>query len=111
MSDFDNIPEIADVILDRETLDGTKVPIDSILNVPLIFTGWDIRPSKHKKDGAESCLTLQFIQDGRKHITFTGSNVLIQQIEAFEAVCGDKRVFKAAIRKIDKFFKFCRTEG
>ncbi len=110
MVDMSKIPEITDVIPDRETLDGTKVPIESILNVPLVFTGWEIRPSKHRKDGAENCLTLQFIQDGKKHITFTGSNVLINQIEAFDAVCGDKRIFKAAIRKIDRFYKFCRTE-
>jgi len=112
MTDYADIPEIADVIPDRETLDGSKVNIDSILNMPLVFTGWRIDESKHKKPGNERVLTLQFIQGEQKHIIFTGSNVLISQIEAFEAV-RDKsmpRMFKATIHKIDKFYKFGRTE-
>lgn len=112
MTDYTDIPEIADVIPDRETLDGTKVSIDSILNVPLVFTGWEIRPSKHKKPGNEQCLTLQFERNGQHHIVFTGSNVLISQIEAYEAA-RDKtkpRMFKAVIRKIDNFYKFGRSE-
>ena len=111
MTDYSDIPEIADVIPDRETLDGTKVSIDSILNMPLVFTGWRIDASKHKKPGNEQCLTLQFIQNGQRHIVFTGSNVLISQIEAFDAA-RDKskpRMFKAVIQKIDKFYKFCRS--
>ena len=112
MTDFADIPEFADVIPDRETLDGTKVCIDNILNVPLVFTGWEIRPSKHKKPGNEQCLTLQFVRDGQHHIVFTGSNVLISQIEAYDAA-RDKskpRMFKAVIQKIDKFYKFGRSE-
>ena len=112
MTDFSDIPEIADVIPDRETLDGSKVKIDSILNVPLIFTGWRIEESKHKKQGNDQCLTLQFILNGERHIVFTGSNVLISQIEAFDAVRDKEkpRKFKAVIRKIDNFYKFCRSE-
>ena len=40
-----DIPEIADMIPERETLDGSKAKIDSIINVPLIFTGWRINES------------------------------------------------------------------
>ena len=112
MTDYADIPEIADVIPDRETLDGSKVNIDSILNMPLVFTGWRIDESKHKKPGNERVLTLQFIQVEQKHIIFTGSNVLISQIEAFEAV-RDKtkqKMFRATIRKIEKFYKFCRSD-
>lgn len=107
-----DIPEIADMIPERETLDGSKAKIDSIINVPLIFTGWRINESKHKKHGSEQCLTLQFLKDGEKHVVFTGSNVLISQIEDFEAV-RDKtqpKRFKAVIRKIDNYYKFCRSE-
>jgi len=112
MTDFSDIPEIADVIPDRETLDGSKVSIESILNVPLVFTGWEIRPSKHKKPGNEQCLTLQFERNGQHYIVFTGSNVLISQIEAYEAARDKEkpRMFKATIRKIDNFYKFGRSE-
>jgi len=112
MPDYSDIPEIADVIPDRETLDGSKVSIDRIVNMPLVFTGWRIDESKHKKPGNERVLTLQFVQDGIKHIIFTGSNVLISQIEAFEEV-RDKnkpKMFRATIRKIEKFYKFCRSD-
>ena len=40
-----------------------------------------------------------------------GTELHEELVRGLTAVCGDKRVFKAAIRKIDKFFKFCRTEG
>ena len=107
----DDIPEICDFLPERELLDGDKVKIDSILNTPLVFTGWAIRPSKHKKSGAEDCLTLQFEKDGKRHVIFTGSTVLIDQITKYEQA-RDKtkpRKFRAVIKKIDNFYVFSST--
>lgn len=36
----DDIPEFADVVQDRNVLDGDKIPIEQIFNIPLVFTGW-----------------------------------------------------------------------
>ena len=107
-----NIPELVDIVPDRNTLDGSKVKIDSVLNLPLTFTGWEIRESKHKKDGADKCLTLQFELNGMKHVLFTGSNVLIEQVNMFTASLPPvaPRVFRAKIVKIGNYYKFGRTE-
>ena len=45
-----NIPSVADLVPDRDILDGDKVRIESVLNLPLIVTGWEITRSKVKKD-------------------------------------------------------------
>ena len=105
------IPELADIVPSHAALDGSKVKIDSILNLPLVFTGWSVRDSKHKKDGSTHCLTLQFEHDGEKHVVFTGSNVLLEQVQSFESAIGDKpKIFKAKIVKIGNFYKFCRSD-
>ena len=35
-----SIPELVDLVPEHNTLEGSKVKIDSILNLPLTFTGW-----------------------------------------------------------------------
>ena len=109
----DDIPEICDFLPEHEVLDGEKVKIDTILNIPLVFTGWTIGESDYQKKGAEEVLTLQFQRDdGQKNIIFTGSTVLIEQIREFEKAIEEKKIrkrFRAVIKKIDKFYKFCRT--
>lgn len=110
----DDVPEFADVVPDTGNLEGDKMPIEDILNLPLIFTGWEISKSKYRDNGADSrCLTLQFIFNGVPQITFTGSGVLMEQIEKFEAALQPQqpRRFRATIRKIQKFYKFCRTDS
>ncbi len=109
----DNIPEFADVVPDTGNLEGDKMSIDAILNKPLTFTGWEVRTSKYKDKSGERCLTLQFLIDGVPHILFSGSGVLIEQLERFEAALkpDQPRRFRAMIRKIDRFYKFCRSDG
>ena len=87
-------------------LTGTKYHIDTILNREIHLTGYTVAPSKHN---AEPCLTLQYeieepltevLADGTsrpviddqgnavrswvQHITFTGSQALIRQLEGVE---------------------------
>lgn len=83
-------------------LEGDKVKIDSILNQEILITGYKIKKSKYKKEGIEQCLTVQFQIDEHKKILFTGSNVLIEQIEKY---CGEIP-FLTMIKKIDKYYTF-----
>lgn len=87
-------------------LTGTKYHIDAILNREIHLTGYTVAPSKHN---AEPCLTLQYeieeplmevMADGTsrhviddqgnqvkgwvQHITFTGSQALIRQLDGVE---------------------------
>ena len=87
-------------------LTGTKYHIDTILNREIHLTGYTVAPSKHN---SEPCLTLQYeieeplmevMADGTsrqviddegnavkgwvQHITFTGSQALIRQLDGVE---------------------------
>jgi len=100
------IPDFTDVVPETSTLDGDKISIEKILNVPITVIGWRIDKSKFRDHGENSeRLTLQFILNGERRITFTGSSVLIQQIREFEKRT-ESRTFRTVIRKINKFYKF-----
>lgn len=104
------VPELLDVVPDFPVLTGAKVGIREIEGVPLLFTNWDIAPSKFKDNGRDTLrLTLQFDWNGKQRIVFTGSCVLISQIRAFESVRG-RTPFRAMIKQINHYYKFCRAE-
>jgi hypothetical protein len=42
MTDYADIPDVSDIIPDYEVLDGDKVNIETVLNVPIVVTGWII---------------------------------------------------------------------
>jgi len=108
----ESIPEFVDVVPDRGTMDGAKMPIENIVNIPLVFTNWEISQSKYRDKGGDTeRLTLQFLYNGEHRITFTGSTVLIGQLREYDnARDPNRKTFKAIIRKIDRFYKFCRTK-
>lgn len=81
-------------------LDGAKIPLDSILNRELTITGYSIRSSKYSKNSSGKYLTLQFQLDGEIRITFTGSDVLIGQMEKY----GKELPFVSVIKKINRYY-------
>lgn len=76
--------------------------IASILNKEIKITGFRIKNSKYAKSNYDKCLSLQFELDGTKFVAFTGSNVLIDQVEKYK----EEIPFVATIIKIDKYFTF-----
>lgn len=83
-------------------LEGDKVKIDYILNQEILVTGYKIKKSKYIKEGMEQCLTVQFEIDENKKIFFTGSNVLIDQIEKYS----HEIPFMTVLKKIDRYYTF-----
>lgn len=83
-----------------QPLDGDKVKIESIINQEILITGYRITKSKQSEDG--KCLMLQFEIDENKNIIFTGSNVLINQIEKYNS----EIPFLTTIRKINRYYIF-----
>ena len=83
-------------------LDGEKIRIDDILNVELIIIGYKVAPSKYEKNKSGKCLTLQIQLNDVHRVVFTGSDVLISQIELYAA----EFPFIATIKKIDRFYSF-----
>ena len=85
----------------EQTVDGDKVKLDDILNKEIVVTGFNVTQSKYQNNG-KNCLKLQFEHKGIKHVLFTGSNVLINQIERYQ-----KEIpFISTIKKVDKFYTF-----
>jgi hypothetical protein len=78
-------------------LEGSKRKLGEILNLDILVTAYRVCPSK-KNDG--KCLTIQFDTGEGKQVCFTGSGVLINQLERYK----DKLPFMARITKIDKYF-------
>lgn len=62
-------------------LEGDKVKLDEILDSELIVTGYKIVQSKFKES---RCLHLEIELAGEKHVVFTGSEVLMRQIEKYQ---------------------------
>lgn len=89
--------------------EGERVDIASIFNLPITVFGWYVGPSKQKK--GTQCLTLQFVRDGEeeKHVVFTGSDVLIDQLHEIETALDGRGLphkFRCRIVKIRDYFKF-----
>lgn len=83
-------------------LEGDKKKIDDIVNSEVVVKGYSVKDSKYSDNQNGKYLTLQFEIDKIKYVTFTGSKVLIDQIEKYK----DEIPFLTTIRKINKYYSF-----
>ncbi len=81
-------------------LDGEKLKIEDILNTEIKIINFAIKESRYPKNKSGKYLTLQIEKESRKYVIFTGSDVLIDQLEKY----GNQKPFLATIRKINKYF-------
>lgn len=79
---------------------GDKVKIEEILNEEILITGYTIKESKYNKNKSGKCLTLQFDKADTKQIIFTGSDILIGQIEKYHT----EIPFLTTIKRINNFY-------
>lgn len=93
-------PKFAEFAEAPEILDGEKIQIERVLNQEIEIIGYNIRPSKYGKNTSGQCLTLQFVLSEQRRVLFTGSDVLIGQMQKY----GDRIPFLATIRKVDKYY-------
>lgn len=75
--------------------------MERLINVPIIVHAFKIGDSVAKK--GTKCLTLQIEKNGTRHIVFTGSKVLQQQIEE---VPKSSFPFTTIIVKDNEYFEF-----
>lgn len=87
-SDFAEAPRV---------LDGEKIKIEDVLNREVTVVGFRVAKGKHK---TARCLTLQVEVNGEHRVVFTGSEVLISQMEKYGGECP----FVSIIRKVDRFY-------
>lgn len=64
--------------IEQSTFTGDKIKIKKILNIPVVVHGYKLEPSKHFKN---ECLHLQIEVNSQKHVCFSGSSKLIEQIK------------------------------
>ena len=83
-------------------LEGDKVKVDDILNREILVIAYRIRNSKFSKNNSGKYLTIQFELDSGKHIFFTGSDVLIDQMEKY----GQEIPFCVTVKKINRYYTF-----
>ena len=74
--------------------------MNDLLNREITITDYRITSSK-KRNGTD-CLQFQFLMDDKPCVAFTGSSVLIDQIQAAKG----NIPFRATIVKIDKYYSF-----
>ncbi len=96
----DACPRFSNFARDKLPLPGKKRRLDDILNREIIVT--DFRVTKSKKRDGTDCLQIQFIDDGMPYVVFTGSAVLIDQVQSAQ----EKIPFRGTIVKIDRYFSF-----
>lgn len=90
----------SDFARERIPLDGAKTRLDDIINREILIIGHSIKRSRYDKNNSGKFLTLQFELDGERRVLFTGSDVLIEQLDQY----GDQIPFAATIKKIDRYY-------
>lgn len=78
---------------------GDKLKLDTILGKEIVVKNFKVADSRFNDN---KVLTLQFELDGIDYITFTGSGVLLDQVEKYK----DMMPFIAKVEKINKFYSF-----
>jgi hypothetical protein len=86
---------------DVQPMDGVKIKMVDLINQPMVVTGYKIRNSQYKK-GNDRYATIQIELNHEKRVVFTGSGVLIEQLEKY----GEKIPFETTILLIDRFYTF-----
>lgn len=92
----------SDFATEPSAVTGDKIKIEEVLDKEIEVTGYKISDSKYSKGHSDKVLTLQFKLNGENRILFTGSNVLMEQVEKYK----DEMPFVATITKVNKFYTF-----
>lgn len=98
-SDTRSCPRFSEFSTEENPLEGDKKRLDDILNQEIRLIGYKICRSKFKDT---DYTTLQFELDGKIFITFTGSQVIADQIRRYGAMIP----FRTTIKRINKYYTF-----
>ena len=94
--------KFGDFAKESAILDGNKLSMSEIINREVLIIGYRLAESKYSKNNNPKCLTLHIELDGKRFVIFTGSVILIEQIEKYK----DEIPFLATIKQIDKYYTF-----
>lgn len=94
------IKRFSDFAQEAKPMDGAKLKIDDVINKEILIIGCKIKDSKYSKSNSSRCLTIQFVMDDKRYVLFTGSTILIEQMEKYQ----HEIPFLATIKKIDRYY-------
>ncbi|MDP2754563.1 MAG: hypothetical protein Q8P40_09265 [Nitrospirota bacterium] len=95
-----NYPKFSDFADETKLFDGDKKKIDEILNQDILILDFKIKESKQRQ--GTSYATIQFRQNDKNYIIFTGYGVIIDQLNKYK----ENLPFYTIIKKIDKYYTF-----
>lgn len=98
--DKSGCPKFSVFAKDKLPMPGEKKFMNDLLNREITIT--DFRITNSKKRNGTDCLQIQFLLDNNVCVVFTGSSVLIDQIQSAR----EQIPFRATIVKIDKYYSF-----
>lgn len=98
--DRKDCPKFAVFAKNQIPMPGNKKHLDDIVNREITVVDFRIRKS-NKRDGTE-CLQMQFLLGDEVCVLFTGSSVLINQIQEAK----EQMPFNGTIVKIDRYYSF-----
>jgi len=90
----------SDFATESPPLDGDKIKLDSILNQEIEIVGCRFGSTKYSKNKTGKYLTLQILINKTKRVVFTGSDVLIRQVEKYES----EIPFATTIVKVNRYY-------
>lgn len=93
-------PSFSDFADESKSFEGDKKKIDEILNEEILIMDFKIKDSKQRS--GTQYVTIQFKLGGINYIAFTGSKVLIEQLNKYK----DNIPFNTTIKKIDRYYTF-----
>ena len=95
--------KFSEISNEEERLEGEKVKLDDILNQDIVINGFTLAQSKFSKNKSGMYATVQFsIPGGDKRVFFTGSDVIIEQLQKYKV----EMPFMTQIKKINKYYTF-----
>ena len=90
----------ADFAKEPPPLDGDKIKLDDVLNREVEITGYRIAGTRYSKNVSGKYLTLQIRMDNMPYVIFTGSDVLLRQLQEY---CKEIPFF-TTIKKINRYY-------
>lgn len=94
----DKCESFSDFAQSRMPMPGIKKRIGQIIDKEIMIVDFRVMDSKHRQNS--KCLQIQFVLDGEVCVAFTGSVVLLDQIQFSK----DKIPFKTKINRNDNYF-------
>lgn len=94
--------KFSDFAIEEKPLEGSKVRLDDILNKEIEIKAFKLANSRFSKNQSGKYATIQFLDEGKLKVLFTGSDVLISQLEKYE----NELPFLTTIIKINRYYTF-----